>query len=61
MTSLDTNLLVRAIMRDDQHQFPIAIKLLAQPALVVPTVLLELVWVLGSSRRMARADIAGAL
>lgn len=41
MRSLDTNILVRAILADDARQTPIANRLIAQPALVTATVALE--------------------
>ncbi|MGI4877043.1 MAG: type II toxin-antitoxin system VapC family toxin [Janthinobacterium lividum] len=48
MRSLDTNILARALMRDDDVQSPIARQVFREPALVVATVVMELVWVLGS-------------
>jgi predicted nucleic-acid-binding protein len=61
MRSVDTNVLVRALVRDDPVQSPRAEALLREAALYVPvTVVLELEWVLRSRyaftpRRVARA------
>nr|WP_295659242.1 type II toxin-antitoxin system VapC family toxin [Polymorphobacter sp.] len=61
MISFDTNVLARAILGDDEQQSPIAVALLARTGMVVPTVLLELVWVLGSKAGWSRPEIASAL
>jgi predicted nucleic-acid-binding protein len=67
MIGLDTNVLVRYLTRDDAGQYAKAAALIDAAAnrgeqLVVNTaVLCELVWVLGSSYRYAREEIAGAL
>lgn len=61
MISLDTNILARAILDDDAQQSPVASAMLARKCLVIPTVLQELVWVLGSRAKWERTDIALAL
>jgi predicted nucleic-acid-binding protein len=67
MIGLDTNVLVRYLTRDDAGQYARAAALIDAAAnrgeqLVVNTaVLCELVWVLGSSYRYSREEIAGAL
>lgn len=61
MIAVDTNILARWILRDDEKQLPIAQRLLAEPCWVSWTVLLELVWLLGSHGKLARAQIAEVL
>lgn len=48
MRSLDTNVLLRAILRDDIAQTHIVVELLELPALVTITVVQETFWVLTS-------------
>lgn len=57
---LDTNILVRIIVRDDKQQADLAERLLAKTKLVVvpTTVLCELVWVLHRVYRVASTDVA---
>ena len=61
MRAVDTNVLVRALVRDDPAQSPVAEALLREGALYLPvTVVLELEWVLRSrygftARRVAQA------
>lgn len=59
----DTNVLVRAIMGDDQRQSPIAQAELAKAETVALTLpaLCELVWVLSRGYKVATADIVEAL
>jgi predicted nucleic-acid-binding protein len=63
MRAVDTNVLVRALVRDDAGQSPRAEALLREAALYVPvTVVLELEWVLRSRygftpRRVALANV----
>jgi len=60
---VDTNVLVRAVMRDDPAQAAIAAQLLAEAELIaVPTAsLCEFVWVLRRLYRLGAADIAAAI
>jgi predicted nucleic-acid-binding protein len=61
--TVDTNVLVRAITRDDAAQSKIAERELAKAdlvALTLPT-LCELVWVLTQGYKISPADIAAAL
>lgn len=64
MIGIDTNVLVRYLVRDDEPQFEIARKLIHdaiavnQPVLVSLLVLLETEWVLRSCYRLAKAEIA---
>ena len=61
MRSVDTNVLVRALTRDDPAQTPVAVAILAEGALILPTVVQETVWVLGRSYGWTRELIAAAL
>jgi predicted nucleic-acid-binding protein len=58
MRAVDANVLVRLVTQDDPEQAKIAQSLLHEPILILPTVLIETVWVLQSSYRMSRADIS---
>jgi predicted nucleic-acid-binding protein len=61
--ALDTNVLVRALMADDEAQSRIAMTYIDQPELVAISThsLCELVWVLKSGYDVARGDIAAAV
>lgn len=61
MIAIDTNVLARWILLDDEKQVPIAQRLLSEPCWVSWTVLLELVWLLGSHGKLARTQIAEVL
>ena len=61
MRSLDTNILLRAMLGDDPVQSPIAERLLAEPALVGLTVTLETFWVLTARARMPATSAAAML
>lgn len=64
--SLDTNVLVRLIVRDDEAQTDVAYKMLDRyvrrsESLWIPiTVVLELEWVLRSRYKFAKADVISA-
>jgi predicted nucleic-acid-binding protein len=58
LRSLDTNVLLRALLNDDPVQTPIAERLLAEPALISLTVTLETFWVLTSRARLPAAHAA---
>ena len=60
---MDTNVLVRFVVRDDEQQARIAERTLRQAAVVVLTLpcLCELVWVLSRSYGFPRQDIARTL
>jgi len=62
MIAVDTNVLARLLLRDDEAQYRKAIRLFSdgREYTAPPTVILELVWVLGSYGH-ARADIAASL
>lgn len=62
MIAVDTNVVLRLILDDDEAQTRMARDLLARDKLLVSlTVLLEAGWVLESRLRMPRAEIATAL
>lgn len=66
MTGLDTNVLVRFLMKDDAEQAALATKAFAEftdaaPGFVCREVLVELVWVLQKIYRLPRSDIADAV
>ena len=65
--AIDTNVLVRLLVRDDEAQYAAARRLVDQaaaaeePVLIVLGVLLETEWVLRSRYKLDKASIAGAL
>ncbi|MEN6626107.1 MAG: type II toxin-antitoxin system VapC family toxin [Candidatus Sumerlaeia bacterium] len=67
MRALDTNVLVRFLMNDDEKMGRAARRLLAEAhergesLLVVTPVVLELIWVLKSTYALSREDILDAL
>ena len=66
MIGLDTNVLVRLLVRDDEEQFDRALKLIRReaqagaPVVVSHLVLLETEWVLRSRYKLSKTDILGA-
>lgn len=66
MLGLDTNVLVRLLVRDDEEQFDRALRLIRReaqagtPVVVSHLVLLETEWVLRSRYKLGKADIFGA-
>ena len=62
MKAIDTNIIVRYVTQDDPVQSPVAEHfLLTQDCFIADTVLLETAWVLRSSYRMPRSDLAATL
>ena len=67
MIALDTNVLVRLVLHDDDSQARTAERLVVRARreqtslFVADTVLCELVWVLTRRTRLARADVAAAI
>ena len=67
MKAIDTNVLVRFLVQDDEKQAQIATQLLAeaetnkQPLFVSNVVVLELMWVLRSAYEVPRDEILGSL
>ncbi len=59
--TLDTNILVRLFAQDDERQTEVAVALLGEPYLLLPSVLIELVWVLRSRYKLDRKRIAAQL
>jgi predicted nucleic-acid-binding protein len=59
--ALDTNVILRWILRDDEAQAVIAEKLLGEPCWINTTVLLELGWVLQSRGKLSRDVICDAM
>jgi|JI8StandDraft_2_1071088.scaffolds.fasta_scaffold51935_3 predicted nucleic-acid-binding protein len=59
--SLDTNVIARAVLNDDPVQSPIARRLLAEPAIVLPGVLMEAYWLLSLPHRLSRPGAIAAL
>jgi len=58
MRAADTNISVRLITQDDPAQAQIAQGLLQEPMLILPTVLMETVWVLESTYKMPRSMVS---
>lgn len=61
MRSIDTNILVRWLMRDDAEQAAIADEIMAGNIEIPHTVLLEFEWVMRSVGKAAREDISGMM
>jgi predicted nucleic-acid-binding protein len=61
MRAVDTNVLIRLLVADDDTQLAIAEEIISAQFLVLPTVIMETVWVLTSNYRLSRADTADRL
>lgn len=62
MISIDTNVLVRRLVRDDENQSRTAASLISsQPVFVATTALMESEWVLRKTYRFSRSQIVTAL
>lgn len=61
MRAVDTNILARLILADDDPQYRIATTILEGPVWVTATVWLELGWVLGKRLQLDRAVVGDAL
>lgn len=61
MKAVDTNVIARALVRDDPHQTAIADRVLGEGVFVPLTVLLETAWLLRSRYRFTRAEVAASL
>ena len=61
MIAIDTNVLARWVLRDDETQFLTAEKILSQDCWIGWTVLLELAWLLKSYGKLSRPQIASVL
>jgi predicted nucleic-acid-binding protein len=58
MQSIDTNVILRAILDDDRVQTPIARDVMSRECFVAPTVLIEAVWTMRSKARLDQREIA---
>lgn len=61
MRAIDTNVVVRLVALDDDRQVAIAEALILERFIVLPSVVLETVWVLATSYMMGREDIVDGL
>ncbi len=61
MRAVDTNILIRLIVADDDKQVPVAETMISSPFLILPTVIMETVWVLTSNYRLKRSETAERL
>jgi predicted nucleic-acid-binding protein len=63
MTAIDTNVLLRVIIRDDKQQAARAVAFLEreEKVFLAKTVLLEVEWVLRSTYKYARSEVLSAL
>jgi len=61
MRAIDTNLLVRLLVRDDQRQLEIAEKFIAKGAWVSTIVLVETLWVLDAIYERTAAQLGAAV
>jgi predicted nucleic-acid-binding protein len=61
MRAVDTNILVRLIVADDLAQATAAEEVVSSPFLLMPTVIMETVWVLTSNYRLTRPETADRL
>lgn len=61
MKAVDTNILARLILQDDERQMELARDLLREPVWITHSVWLELGWVLNKRLRLDRATVAEAL
>jgi predicted nucleic-acid-binding protein len=61
MRAIDTNIVVRLVALDDDRQVALAKTVLAEPFIILPSVVLEATWVLSSSYAMPRDEIVDGL
>ncbi|NWK98110.1 PIN domain nuclease [Sphingobium lactosutens] len=61
MKAVDTNILARALVRDDIRQAEIADALIAEGIFIPLTVMLETAWLLGSRYKVERSALADIL
>lgn len=61
MKAIDTNIVIRLLIRDDERQYQLARKIVSNGAIIPITVLLETGWLLESRFRFGRADVVEAL
>lgn len=61
LRSLDTNVIARAVLKDDPVQTPIARQILAEPAIVLPSVVMEAYWLINSPHRLSKQETISVL
>jgi predicted nucleic-acid-binding protein len=61
MRAVDTNILIRLMIADDEDQLVAAEKIVSLPFLILPTVIMETVWVLTSNYRLTRYETVDRL
>jgi predicted nucleic-acid-binding protein len=61
MQAIDTNVLVRLLVRDDRHQLDAVEKFISRGAWVSHVVLVETLWVLDAAYERSAAQIAAAV
>lgn len=61
MKAIDTNVVVRFILRDDEAQAAVTDRVLEHPCFLSLTVLLECVWLLSSRFELSRPAISASL
>jgi predicted nucleic-acid-binding protein len=61
MKAIDTNLLVRLVLNDDEKQVRAAKRILQSNVLITATVLLEFIWVLQSNGNLTREEVMRAI
>ena len=61
MRAIDTNIVIRLIVRDEPGQLAIAENFMQMPYMLLPTVIMEVIWVLESRYRLAPKDVAERL
>lgn len=62
VVAIDTNVLVRLLSKDDEHQYAIAYNIFTKEEIFIPdTVILETEWVLRHAYEFSREKIATAL
>lgn len=61
MIGLDTNVIARWVLRDDEPQFLVAERQLSKPFWLSWTVVLELGWLLGSYAKLDRSQLSDVI
>lgn len=61
--SIDTNILIRAVLQDDAQQGPAAARLMSEASLIAVSLpsLCEFVWVLRRGAKLSTADVAQSI
>jgi predicted nucleic-acid-binding protein len=61
MRAIDSNIVIRLCARDDKDQLDIALTTIESPFIILPTVILESVWVLQTIYKLDRVELASKL